>query len=135
MVSIWNNNGFNINNMIDITKTANDFVNYFFNKIKMKSINSMITDNVLKEYTIIKYNNVEYKENSLLELLDYMSKFNINITNIESISSGSRRIDISVCGEIKPILQQGNIQYLYQTFALCNVNSYWYIKSSLLIIV
>jgi hypothetical protein len=120
-----NPNSFNINAFIDTEKVAIDFVNYYFENIK--NIQKMIDDNVIKHFTTIKYNSVEYKENNLIELLQHFGLNNIEVLKIESKDSGSRRIDISVIGKI-------NGQIFNQTFLLCNSNNIWYLKNSILIV-
>jgi hypothetical protein len=118
-------NSFNINSYIDTEKVAIDFINYYM--LNIKNIQQMIDDNVIQHFTTLKYNNIEYKGNVLLKLLEDFGNNNIEIIKIESKDSGSRRIDISVIGKL-------NEQIFSQTFLLCNKYKIWFLKNSILII-
>jgi hypothetical protein len=119
--------GYNINNFINITETATEFVKYFYSTLSTTP-QVLIDSGIFKEYTIFKYEGKKYLNNELIKLLGFLHQHSYTITNMECIESGARRIDINVVGKI-------NDQYLFsQTFSICHQKTHWVIKNSTLII-
>ena len=116
--------GYNINNKINPNQLAFDFVNYYYEQLKINP-QQLINDNILRPYTTFKYNSIKYNKDNLVLLLSTLSQCTYNILKIESIESGSRRIDINVIGQI-------NESIFTQSFIIC-FKDIWFVKNSILI--
>lgn len=120
--------GYNINNFIDIGAVVKDFVNIYFTKLSENNIQNLIDCKILREYSSIKFNDKKMKGQELLNFLGDLTRYNITVNTYNYIDSGSRRIDISVIGNMKHGMEVINFN---QTFILCNQNESWYIKNSI----
>ena len=86
----------------------------------------MINDGVIKEYTTFNYNGNIYNKENMLTLMEMFKNSNINITNFQSLESGSRRIDLLLCGVI-------NENQFTQSMTICHLNETWFIKNSIIL--
>lgn len=120
--------GYNINNFIDIGAVVKDFVNIYFTKLSEKNIQNLIDCKIIREYSSIKFNDKKMKGQEFLDFLSDFTRYNINVNTYNYIDSGSRRIDISVIGNMKQGMEVINFN---QTFILCNQDESWYIKNSI----
>lgn len=120
--------GYNINNLINIELVANNFIKTYFTNLSGKNIQSLIEAKILRDYTTIKFNNDKLKGVYLIEFLNNLSCYNININTYNYIDSGSRRIDISVIGFMTKEMENINFN---QTFIICYQDDSWYIKNSI----
>lgn len=120
--------GYNINNFIDIGAVVKNFVNTYFTKLSENNIQNLINCKILREYTSIKFNDNKMKGHELLNFLSDFTRYNITINTYNYIDSGSRRIDISVIGNMK---QGTDVINFNQTFIICNQDESWYIKNSI----
>ncbi len=119
--------GHNINSFININQTATGFLQYFYSTLATTP-QLLIDNGTLYQYTTFKYDGNEYTQQKLIELLDFLRQYAYNISKMECIGSGSRRIDINVVG----LINGKNI--FSQTFSLCHQKTHWVIKNSTLIV-
>ena len=82
---------------------------------------------VIKEYTTFNYNGEIYNKENMLTLIEMFKNSNINITNFQSLESGSRRIDLLMVGFI-------NETQFTQSMTICHLNDTWFIKNSVILI-
>lgn len=120
--------GMNINNYINIQQTAYNFIDYYYNTIN-SNFSDLISHDVIKTFTKIKAEGVEYTGDNLFNILAVMSQNHFDITKIEQLDSGSRRIDILVNG----IINQTN--HFSQTFLICHNDERWFLKNSIINII
>lgn len=100
------------------------FVKFYFDNIITGKDYTM-----LRNFTIFKYQNVEYGNDSLINLFCQMNNCKNTISNIECLPSGSRRFDIMITGKI-------NSDTFTQYFMLTNEKKdNWYIKSSIIMLI
>ena len=127
------NNGDNIIQKIDIQKTVTEFINFYYLNSNTNP-NQLVSSNVLREYSSIKYNSQKYSGRDYFEIINTFFKNGIkmNPTKVEFIDSGSRRIDISLIGVAIDSSQE---KHFTQTFLLSHDTEGWFIKNSILIIV
>tara|TARA_B100000768_G_scaffold180254_1_gene199719 strand:- start:282 stop:716 length:435 start_codon:yes stop_codon:yes gene_type:complete len=125
------NNGDNIIQKINIKKTVTEFVNFYYSNLNTNP-NQLVSSNVLREYSSIKYDGIKYSGKEYFELVCNFFKNNIKMkpTKVDFIDSGSRRIDISLLGTAT-----NNNKQFTQTFLLSHNNKGWFVKNSILIIV
>jgi len=133
-----NNNykGNNINQKIDPTIIANNFVNYYYQSIDTNP-NNLINGKgqfIYKEKSEYCIQGLMLKGqtdifNRLVELNKRGSKHKIN--SIDVITSGSRRLNILVCGQIQ---LDGFLYNFTEYFHLANGKSSddWWIQSSII---
>ena len=86
----------------DGTVVANQFIEYFY-KTWLTNPNNFITDNIIKSYSVLKYNSILYKGNEFIQLLLTFVSENLGFENCkyEIVDSRSRQIYILVTGQIK----------------------------------
>ena len=115
-------NGDNIINKIEDPQSfANQFVEHYFN-----SILSCIDYSMLKPFTMFKYDNVVYQNESLVALMQQLATNNIKFERVDVMASGSRRFDMIMIGKI-------NESFFSQYFMLnYEKDKSWYIKSSII---
>ena len=114
--------GYNIVNKIDNPQEfANNFISYYYNTIITGHDLSMFRD-----FSVFKYQQKEYRNSSLLALLQQINLQKNNILNIEVMPSGSRRFDILIMGQMNENIFS---QYFMLTHEKADV---WYIKSSII---
>lgn len=122
--------GTNIVNKIDFQLLAKNFVDYFFSC--WKSGNRSITT-IIDEHTRLKYRNNVYKgEEQIISLLFSLavSGINFEISDINAMESGSRRIDIMVNGFI---CNSTNVKHRLSIFFLITYqNESWKLQNSIL---
>ena len=125
--------GNNINQKIDIGKTAFEFVNYFYTNWKVNPI--ALNTSVIRKFSVLKNENCEYKGLNFTYFMNTLKTgavFDIAPKKMEYLDSGSRRIDISVFGNIS---KNGVIKNFFQTFSICyHPKNNWFIKNSTLMI-
>ena len=119
--------GHNINSFVNHKKVATDFITNYFN-FQNTNVQGLIDNNLLKEYTVLKYNEIEYQHNELISLLCQFQAHNFQVTKFDFITSGSRRIDINVLGLINSSI------HFSQSFIICYENDIWYLKNSIFLI-
>jgi hypothetical protein len=95
---------------------ANQFINYFY-QTWMTKPTTLITDDVIKPYSKLKYLNQVYDGESFIEVLKGFVSTGIQFTdcNFEILDSGSRQIYILVTGIIKNDL---TLKHFSQTFMI-----------------
>jgi hypothetical protein len=120
-----NKKGENIVNKIENPLSfCQQFVKFYFDNIITGKDYTM-----LRNFTIFKYQNVEYTNDSLVNLLSQISKCKSTISNIEFLPSGSRRFDIMITGKF-------DTDTFTQFFMLTNEKKdTWYIKSSIIVLI
>lgn len=116
---------------IDIDATAHEFVNFFYANIKNPQI--LFTNNIIRNYATFKFNETKYHDKSLIEHITFLSQCNYDIKNMESIDSGTRRIDITVIGTIR--YKDSGDKFMSQYFGICHDKNGWFIKNSSLVII
>ena len=116
---------------IDIDATAREFVNFFYTNIKNPQ--TLFTNNIIRNYATFKFSGTKYHDNSLIEHITFLSQCNYDIKNMESVDSGTRRIDINVIGTIS--YKDSGDKYMSQYFAICHDKNGWFIKNSSLVII
>ena len=117
--------GYNINNYINTFDLCSNFLKYYMDCINTDPY-IMINDGVIKEYTTFNYNGNIYNKENMLTLMEMFKNSNINITNFQSLESGSRRIDLLLCGVI-------NENQFTQSMTICHLNETWFIKNSIIL--
>lgn len=114
--------GDNIVNKIENPQEfANNFISFYYNKIVTGEDFSMFRD-----FSVFKYQQQEYRDSSLIALLQQINLQKNNILNIEVMPSGSRRFDILIMGKMNETIFS---QYFMLTHEKADV---WYIKSSII---
>jgi|TARA_B100000524_G_scaffold345895_1_gene245224 hypothetical protein len=123
--------GDQINKKINIQEVGLEFIDFYFQNIKT-NLNILYESNMIRNYTRIKYKNVEYKEQELYNLLNQLGT-QINFFGEESIimDSGARRADILVNGYITQNDDLNKIRFC-QYFTIANNHEGWFIHNSLL---
>ena len=123
--------GDQINKKINIQEVGLEFIDFYFQNIKT-NLNILYESNMIRNYTRIKYKNVEYKEQELYNLLNQLGS-QINFFGEESIimDSGARRADILVNGYITQNDDLNKIRFC-QYFTIANNHEGWFIHNSLL---
>ncbi len=123
--------GDQINKKINIQEVGLKFIDFYFQNIKT-NLNILYESNMIRNYTRIKYKNVEYKEQELYNLLNQLGT-QINFFGEESIimDSGARRADILVNGYITQNDDLNKIRFC-QYFTIANNHEGWFIHNSLL---
>lgn len=129
-----NDIGNNINQKINICQLSNEFIKYFYNIWNTDP--NIFYDSIIKIFSCLKFENVEYKgEKFIIFLNNLKTKINFKIEplKLEFLNSGSRRIEISVIGNI---YYDNNISIFFQTFSICHhPKKDWFIKNSTLMII
>jgi hypothetical protein len=120
--------GYNINNFIDIGDISKKLIFEYYNAISGNDIQKLYDSYIIRDYTTIKYNTEKLKGTHILPFLSNFSRYKINVNTYNYIDSGSRRIDISVIGNL--LSDSENINF-NQTFIICNQDNSWYIKNSI----
>ena len=120
--------GYNINNLIDTGKVAVNFIQTYYNALNENNIQALINNKTFRNYTTIKYNMDKIGESGIIKFLNNFSCYKIKVNNYNYIDSGSRRIDITVIGNL--VNESENINF-NQTFIICNQDNSWYIKNSI----
>tara|TARA_B100001248_G_C27272613_1_gene403816 strand:- start:320 stop:733 length:414 start_codon:yes stop_codon:yes gene_type:complete len=114
--------GDNIVNKIENPQEfANNFISFYYNKIVTGEDFSMFRD-----FSVFKYQQQEYRDSSLIALLQQINLQKNNILSIEVMPSGSRRFDILIMGKMNENIFS---QYFMLTHEKADV---WYIKSSII---
>ena len=94
---------YNKNNNIILMERINigiDFVKYYYNHISVGTIDQMIHDGVIKEYSKLRIRGVTYEGNEMINRLrEQKNGMNINIGGIEVFDSGSRQLHILLNGK------------------------------------
>lgn len=116
---------------IDIDATAQQFVNYYYGNIHNPQ--ALISSGTLREHSRFKFNKTKYDNETLLSHIQFLSQCEYSPLDMESIDSGTRRIDINVIGRIK--LPNNKVKVMSQYFGLCHDKTSWYIKSSSLTVI
>lgn len=116
---------------IDIDATAQQFVNYYYGNIH--NFQALISSGTLREHSRFKFNKTKYDNENLLSHIQFLSQCEYSPLDMESIDSGTRRIDINVIGRIK--LSNNQVKVMSQYFGLCHDKTSWYIKSSSLTVI
>jgi hypothetical protein len=124
--------GDQINQRVDIQQVGVSFINFYYTTCKT-NINTLVTSGVLKNHTRLRYKNIEYKEQELVQLLtqiNYDSNFILEETII--MDSGGRRADILVTGKIQ-MKRTHEILRFSQYFTIANnKDGNWFIHNMLL---
>ena len=123
--------GYNINNYIEIGDVSKKLIFEYYNSINNKNIQKLYDDNIIRDYTTIKYNSDKIQGENIKQFLGNFTRYKINVNTYNYIDSGSRRIDISVIGDL--YCESKNTKF-NQTFIICNQNNSWYIKNSIFLI-
>ena len=123
--------GYNINNYIDIGDITKKLIIEYYTAIKDNDIQKLYDSNIIRDYTTIKYNTDKLKGGNIIPFLSKFSYYKINVNKYNYIDSGSRRIDITVIGNL--LNESENIKF-NQTFIICNQDNSWYIKNSIFLI-
>lgn len=121
--------GDNIINNCDKEVIVKEFIDIYYNCIKNNTINILINNKLIREYSSIKYYTNIIKGMDIIPFLSNFSNTNININKYNFIESGSRRIDITVIGSLK---KNTNFN---QTFILCHQDNFWFIKNSIFLLI
>lgn len=116
---------------IDIDATAQQFVNYYYGNIH--NFQALISSGTLREHSRFKFNKTKYDNENLLSHIQFLSQCEYSPLDMESIDSGTRRIDINVIGRIK--LPNNKVKVMSQYFGLCHDKTSWYIKLSSLTVI
>lgn len=95
---------------------ANQFISYFY-QTWVTNPTILLTDDVIKPYSKLKYSNQVYEGESFVEVLKGFISTGLQFTdcNLEILDSGSRQIYILVTGTIKNELTSKNFS---QTFMI-----------------
>jgi len=123
--------GKNIVNKIDFDSLSKQFVDFFY--INWQTGNLEIK-NVINNYSRIKYNKIIFTTSEdIIKMLFTiaMKGINIQINDVNTLESGSRRIDIMVNGYITDI-STNTKHTLTQYFLLANQDNSWKIQNSIL---
>lgn len=111
---------------IDIDATAQQFVNYYYGNIR--NFQAFILSKTIRDHSRFKFNKTKYENGNLLSHLQFLSQCEYYPLDMESIDSGTRRIDINVIGRIK--LPNKQVKVMSQYFGICHDKTSWYIKTS-----
>ena len=86
----------------DASDVATLFVEYFY-KTWMTDINNLLTDDIIKPFSKLKYNSTLYEGLNFVQLLASFTSNNLLFENCtyEILDSGSRQLYILVNGQIK----------------------------------
>lgn len=122
--------GYNIVNEIDIGVVVSEFINYYYTNVS--NIQTLIDFKIIREYTSIKFGSDKLQGDKLIEFLQKMSEYKMDIKDYNYLDSGSRRIDIVVIGTLTNKTEVNNFN---QTFVLCHQDNVWYIKNSIFMII
>ena len=120
--------GYNINTFIDIGDVANKFIENYYTTLGENNIQKLIDNKIIRTYTTIKYNKDKLTSDNIIPFLNNFHRYKIKINTYNYIDSGSRRIDISVIGNLTNETEQLNFN---QTFIICNQDNSWYLKNSI----
>lgn len=120
--------GYNINNYIDTGVVVKNFIEIYYNAINENNIQYLIDNKIIREYTSIKFNDDKMKGEQVIPFLNNFSRYRIKVNTYNYIDSGSRRIDISVIGNLLNDTENINFN---QTFIICHQDDSWYIKNSI----
>lgn len=125
------NNGDNIIQKIDYSKLSKEFVKYFYDNW-MLNPNVFFQSNIFSNYTRLRVDDIIYDGVNVVKYLEYIWKcgnLKIEVVNINSLDSGSRRIDTIASGNI----YKDNKIYIYsQYFLLLYVKDTWILQNSIL---
>jgi hypothetical protein len=104
------------NKQYDGNTIANQFINYYYQSW-MVNPTILLTDDVIKTYSKLKYSNQVYEGESFIEVLKGFVSPGLQFTdcNFEILDSGSRQVYILVTGIIKNDLISKNFS---QTFMI-----------------
>ena len=126
------NSGDQINQKVDIQQIGIDFVNYYFSNLT-NNINVLLSSHLLKPHTRIKYNNMEYKGNELVKLLEELNSLILfQLEEIITLDSGGRRADILVIGKCQTKGLTNKSFRFSQYFTIANNKENWFLHNSLL---
>ena len=125
--------GYNINQLTDINKVGEDFINYFYNNWKINPT-QMEFDNIIKKCTNFQYKGVKYNYSELIEFMNQSKKrlVNIEVLNKEILQSGSRRLDICVTGVFR--FNELNLNFCQYFLIVSEPKSptSWFLQNSIL---
>ena len=125
--------GDQINQRVDIQQIGTQFINFYYTNLK-EDFQKFISCGIIKSHTRIRYCNVEYKEELLLQLFTQMNReFTFTMDEYNIMDSGGRRADIVVIGKLTVSTNPGKIFRFVQYFTIANnKDKNWFIHNSLL---
>ena len=125
------NNGDNIIQKIDYSKLSKEFVKYFYDNW-MLNPNVFFQSNIFTNYTRLRVDDVIYDGVNIVKYLEYIWKcgnLKIEVINVNSLDSGSRRIDTIASGNI---YKDNKIYIFSQYFLLIYIKDTWILQNSIL---
>jgi hypothetical protein len=125
------NNGDNIIQKIDYSKLSKEFVKYFYDNW-MLNPNVFFQSNIFTNYTRLRVDDIIYDGVNIVKYLEYIWKcgnLKIEVINVNSLDSGSRRIDTIASGNI---YKDNKIYIFSQYFLLIFIKDTWVLQNSIL---
>lgn len=124
----------------DGIQVASEFINYFY-QIWITNPTQLFTDNIIKSYSKLKYNECMYEGDKFIELLAEFASHRIQFADCkyEILDSGSRQIYILVTGTIINSSSPETKKNFSQSFMIAYAGEKhirkWTLMNSLLIII